>query len=79
MERPQRSKFSFIITEKRNGKTPERKRAGAQPSDKKSEEISERPDAASQTKDSKWQEGKWQTLCKLGMVQRTWENQGKWI
>lgn len=45
---PQRPKFSFIITaeKKKNGKTPKRKPVGTQPSDKKPEEISKRPDTA---------------------------------
>lgn len=40
----QRPKASFIIAAERNGKTPKRKPSGAQPSDKKSEKISKRPD-----------------------------------
>lgn len=44
MERTPETKASFIIAAERNGKTPKRKPSGAQPSDKKSEKISKRPD-----------------------------------
>lgn len=76
---PQRPKFSFIITaEKKNGKTPKRKPVGTQPSDKKPEEISKRPDTALTNQGLQVAGGK-MANCKLGMVPRTWENQGKWI
>lgn len=43
---PQRLKVYFIIAAERDGKIPKRKTVGAQPSDKKVEEISKRPDTA---------------------------------
>lgn len=46
MERTPETKVSFIIAAEKDGKIPKRKPAGAQPSDKKSEEINKRPDAA---------------------------------
>lgn len=71
---PQRPKVYFIIAAERDGKIPKRKTAGAQPSDKKVEEISMRPDTAhaNQTPSGR------KKNCKLsGMVWRTCEDEGK--
>ena len=81
MERTPETKVLFhnhSRKKKKNGKTPKRKPVGTQPSDKKPEEISKRPDTALTNQGLQVAGGK-MANCKLGMVPRTWENQGKWI
>jgi len=80
MERTPETKVLFHnhSRKKKNGKTPKRKPVGTQPSDKKPEEISKRPDTALTNQGLQVAGGK-MANCKLGMVPRTWENQGKWI
>ena len=79
MERTPETKVLFHNhSRKKNGKTPKRKPVGTQPSDKKPEEISKRPDTALTNQGLQVAGGK-MANCKLGMVPRTWENQGKWI